>query len=394
MNSAWSKAVFGAPIVIWAHSFCRSTLSTYLEFSQLYPGEVKIVVCSEPEVQLRVRAGFRSTEYDRTRFEAVDPSVAQALSMLNRNRDAIQMFGAYHGSRFFRSLLDAAVHMNLTFFIAAEAPANMEVGMLRRLAKELYIPTLLRHRVRRFVTASEFFLCYSGQATQELARIGWPNQKVEEFGYYPPPLEHALLGEKLRASHSPLNRNLPSDALCFLVTGSHDLHKSPYTAVQAAKILAAEGFADTFSVIVAGEGYQTKRMLRDTERFKLPIDFVGFVTLPDLAALYRSADVFIGTGVREPWGIRVNDAMNAGCVAIVSDGMGAASLVRKSGAGLTYSAGSAEDLANKMKMLIQNAALRAQVKGALERSTELSPRVKAAQLLEILRSRLHGHHAS
>src|SRR5690606_6682920 len=92
---------------------------------------------------------------------------------------------------FFEALISEAVKKKAQFFIAAEAPQNMEKDALRWLVKKFWIPTLLRWRVRHSVTNSLFFVCYSGEASGRLHQVGWPKSKIEPFGYYPPSLESA-----------------------------------------------------------------------------------------------------------------------------------------------------------------------------------------------------------
>ena len=114
------------PITIWAHSFCRSTLATYQAFGAIYPFGCEIVMCGQVNPELRARAGFVSEEFAEMNFVAVEPSINEAIALLEARSERLHMFTAYHGSDLFRALLDYATAGKMNFFVAAEAPQNME----------------------------------------------------------------------------------------------------------------------------------------------------------------------------------------------------------------------------------------------------------------------------
>jgi len=373
-----------APLTIWAHSFCRSTIATYLSVASLYPTDVEIVMCGKPDPELRAKAGFQSSEFADAEFVAMAPTIDEALSLLKARPDRIHMFTAYHGSNVFRALLKEAEMTGISYFIAAEAPQNMEKNILRRLAKEIYIPTLLRWQVRSSIAHSMFFVCYSGNALTRLKQVRWPDGKFEAFGYYPPSL-HAARPAMSLPERPDATRNEP---LHFLATGTHCPHKSPLTLVDAAAILKEEGLSNRFYCTISGSGAQTAEMKEKVAKLNLPVDFPGFVSLEELITLYRRVDVFVGTGVDEPWGIRANDAIQLGCPTIISTGMGAHIDVAKHRLGWPYPKGSARELATIMRHLIEDRTKVQQVNQRLVGNQSLSPLAAAKRLLRIIECRL------
>ena len=340
-------------------------------------------MCGKSDPDLRARAGFRSSEFSSAKFVSQEPTIEGAKALLNARADRLHAFTAYHGSDFFEALISEAVKLEAQFFIAAEAPQNMQKNVLRRMMKEVWIPTLLRWRVRRSVANSLFFVCYSGEATSRLHQVGWPRSKIEPFGYYPPNLASArpdlVLPERLDAT-----RDAP---LHFLATGMHDDHKSPMTMVEAAKILKAEGLGNLFHCTIAGQGKQSAKMHRAAQKSGLPIVFPGFVSLEELIYLYRRADVFVGTGGDEPWGIRINDAIMLGCPAICSTGMGAYTEVMRYNSGWAYESGSPMDLARVMRKLIEDRDAVQKVNRHLTVTSDFSPEIQGQRLLQIIEHR-------
>jgi glycosyltransferase involved in cell wall biosynthesis len=89
------------------------------------------------------------------------------------------------------------------------------------------------------------------------------------------------------------------------------------------------------------------------------------VTPIELRSLYAESDVLVVPSIptstfREPWGLVVNEAMNRGLAVIASDAVGAAAggLVRNGESGLVVGAGDRAALADAMRRLASDPALR------------------------------------
>ena len=75
------------------------------------------------------------------------------------------------------------------------------------------------------------------------------------------------------------------------------------------------------------------------------VRFLGFKNQSELPAYYDLCDVFVMPTVFEPWGLVVNEVMNAGKAVIASDQVGCApDLVRDGYNGFVYRAGDVADL--------------------------------------------------
>ena len=76
------------------------------------------------------------------------------------------------------------------------------------------------------------------------------------------------------------------------------------------------------------------------------VRFLGFVNQRELPAFYDLCDVFLLASWREPWGLVVNEAMNAGRAIVASDQVGSApDLVRPGVNGAIVPAGDEAALA-------------------------------------------------
>jgi glycosyltransferase involved in cell wall biosynthesis len=90
------------------------------------------------------------------------------------------------------------------------------------------------------------------------------------------------------------------------------------------------------------------------------VKFLGFRNQTELPAFYDLCDLFVLPSVFEPWGLVVNEVMNAAKPVIVSDKIGSGhDLVQPGINGDVFPAGDVEALAAKMRPWLLDAALRA-----------------------------------
>ena len=125
------------------------------------------------------------------------------------------------------------------------------------------------------------------------------------------------------------------------------------------------------------------------KRFNLPIAFPGFLPMENLIRLYESCSVYVGAGRHEPWGMRLNDALNCGAPLVVSRGMGGVKMVDDYGCGLSFKNGDAIDLANQLERLAtSHDEYNKVLEGVSVAVNMCSPENKAKEMLGILRKRM------
>jgi glycosyltransferase involved in cell wall biosynthesis len=87
--------------------------------------------------------------------------------------------------------------------------------------------------------------------------------------------------------------------------------------------------------------------------------FAGFVNQSALPRYYGACDVFVLPSIDEPWGLAVNEAMCAGLPIVASSEIGCVpDLVREGHSGRIFPAGNIVALADALRPLIADAALR------------------------------------
>ena len=97
-----------------------------------------------------------------------------------------------------------------------------------------------------------------------------------------------------------------------------------------------------------------------------------------LVGILHGADVVVGCGLCEPWGMRINDVLLEGTPVIVSDGMGAAVVCDWYGCGCVVPKGDAQALAKVLKRCKDESEFLARLRsGAQVAARELLPENRA-----------------
>lgn len=121
--------------------------------------------------------------------------------------------------------------------------------------------------------------------------------------------------------------------------------------------LAAAG-APTPWLVYAGSG-ETEAAVRAAAEGMEHVRFLGFQNQGQLAGLFDLCDLFVMPSAAEPWGLVVNEVMNAGKPVVVTDEAGCGpDLVHPGENGFIYPTGDVEQLAEHLVTLIAGAALR------------------------------------
>ncbi len=320
----------------------------------------------------RVRIGFSPNEFAHIATVPVGEDYEQGLKLLDEHPGCAHIFTVYQGSAVWRKLIAEAHRRGEKVIIACESPCNMEKGW-RRIAKEFYLRCFLRWKVRDAIKATECFVNYSGNDDKYARIIGWPRAKIIPFGYFPPPIQGTRC----------VKRN-SSRPFTILATGALSEYRGADVLVEALRILKARGVEYTATITQRGELLASLKA--KARQYGLPIDFPEFVEMPKLIRLYESCSVYVGSGRREPWGMRLNDALNCGAPIVVSRGMGGVKMVDDYGCGLAFRNGDAVDLADKLEQLAKDDAVYAScAERAVDAAEQCQPCNKAKKMLEIIR---------
>jgi glycosyltransferase involved in cell wall biosynthesis len=115
-------------------------------------------------------------------------------------------------------------------------------------------------------------------------------------------------------------------------------------------------------LLYVGDGPLRATLEREAPSLAQSIRFLGFRNQTELPALYDLCDLFVCPSRFEPWGLVVNEAMNAARPVIVSDHVGASEdLVVDGVNGFVYRSGDVAELEVRLLQLLQSRHLRARM---------------------------------
>jgi glycosyltransferase involved in cell wall biosynthesis len=140
-----------------------------------------------------------------------------------------------------------------------------------------------------------------------------------------------------------------NDDIIFLYAGKLDQNKNVTLLIHAFNALNESGT----HLVIAGNGIMEDQLKNAYE--SIPnIHFLPFQNQGEMPLLYDMADVFVLPSISETWGLSINEAMACGNAVLVSSGCGAAiDLVHNGRNGYEFLNNNAQDLEEKMKLLVQ-----------------------------------------
>ena len=369
-------------LVIWAHSTCRSMIHLYDEIKNIGEFPVKIALWHHAGFAVenhRAITGFVANECQNLPLTPVGEDYQKGVAILDECRGWNHLFGLYQTSWTFRRLCIEASRRGEHVGIISEAPCNMETG-LRRIAKMVYMRMALPIKVKKVVHCADFIANMSGDCSKTLKWLGWADEKIIPFGYFPPPLEKSEL--ILRQSNRPFR---------ILYTGIMSRYRGADVLMRALVLLKMWGI--NFCATFTQRGPLLEDLKRMAVKYGLPVDFPGLVPLSELVRLYETCSVFVGPGPDEPWAMRLNDAVQCGAPIVVSSGTGAKQIVNRYACGCTFERNDHVDLANKLKRLASDEKYYQWcAHNAIEAAPEITPKKMARRLIEEVRSRVQGWH--
>jgi glycosyltransferase involved in cell wall biosynthesis len=232
---------------------------------------------------------------------------------LRRGRfDALWVHGYAH--RGCLAGIAAAKSLNIPVMLRGESNLLSETDDALKLGvKRLAMPALLR--------AIDAVL-----AIGRLNREYYLNYGVEPGRIFPMPYAvdnefFRTAAERARPHRERLRAELglkPGRAV-ILFASKMQPHKRAADLLEASAKLSPEAY-----LIFAGDGEERANLERRARELNLDsIRFIGFRNQSELPSMYDLCDVFVLPSEHEPWGLVVNEAMNAGKPVIVSDRVGA-----------------------------------------------------------------------
>lgn len=304
----------------------------------------------------------RELAWDTPLMEGYDSTVfgplAEGASLTHRLQQHVLDYGAEaiwaHGWSQPMDLAawDVARRLRLPLMVRGDSTlAGVRGGWARRVAHRCFHTWRLRRVAACLATGTQNAAFYRAYGVAE-----------ERIFHVPYAVDNAFFqrcAREARPAREAMRRNLglepghPVVLFCGKLIGKKDAA----TLIEAMSFLESEAQA---RLLVVGDG-ELKPALKKLADELMPgrACFAGFKNQSELPAIYDLCDVFVIPSTYEPFGLVVNEVMNAGKPVIASDRVGCWSdLIRPGVNGAVFPAGDARALAEVLRPFLLDASLR------------------------------------
>ena len=132
--------------------------------------------------------------------------------------------------------------------------------------------------------------------------------------------------------------------------------KSIHTLLEA--FAKASSNQSAIKLLIVGSGPELPKLRDLAERLSISRRCVFQPAVGDVAPWFRSIDIFVLPSLSEALSNSLMEAMACGCACVASNTGGNPELIQNAASGLLFNCGDADDLAQKLGLLIVNSALR------------------------------------
>ncbi|MCM1522572.1 MAG: glycosyltransferase family 4 protein [Muribaculaceae bacterium] len=361
--------------VFWWNIPCKGMIHLLKEVcSEILPGSITV---TGPVDSQRKSMGWDEVKPLFPSHFILKPEkwIEETTEFFDNHRDYIHVFNGIT-TKYFYHLSKRAKHEGIPYIYMTEAYSNLASGWRRQL-KDIYIKKLLPFRTASLAKNAMGVINLSGKREFELRqfeRLGFQKNRIIPFGYWTD-------SEPIR--HSPRN----DKRLSLLCPGILEWYKGVDILIKAIALCISNG-TDKIICHITGRGSRENELKQLVKSLHVDeyVRFHSALSETEYSNLLKEIDVLVAPGRFEPWGIRINEAIQWGIVTVVSDGLGASHLVEESGAGIVFPSGDYQNLSRSICKLanMTGSELHSIKQKSIDYSGKISCRTKAIELVRHL----------
>jgi len=230
-------------------------------------------------------------------------------------------------------------------------------GGIKKIAKSLFIKSLFR-QISAFLYVGQLNRrFYEGYGVRD--ECLFPVPYAVDNDYFQWQAAEARQNRESFRQSLGLDKNRP----IILFAAKLISVKRPQDLLSAYRLLSPDGIAEPNPyVLFVGDGELRTQLEQEAKATGWSsIRFLGFYNQSQMPAIYDLCDVFVMASDFEPWGLAINEVMNAGKAVVVSDVAGCVpDLVHHQENGWIFPAGNVEELTRGIKWSLANAEIAGQ----------------------------------
>lgn len=338
-------------IFIWHASIEHLQYFTWLALQSLVRTPLTFVL-GHWESEVRKAQGWKMLDLRGLNPILLPPQNLQkeGIRLLRENSEAIHVFWAFRGVEGynFLPLILFALRKGIKVAVVDEAYSTSAFGyfydenpLLARI--KTWVRPILRHAIARLLYAvapsnKPCIMSLSLIAQEQFIRLGFAPDTLFPFGYFVP-----------RQNVTARSRSA-STAVRLVFVGAMISRKGLDVLMQAVRNLQQQGYRITVDIFGSGNAELAGSS-------GLPINYNGILPFDQIQAAIAEHDILVLPSRHDGWGVVVNEALMQGVPVIASSRVGAKCLLESTSAGLVFESENANDLSEKIKMLIENPLL-------------------------------------
>lgn len=174
-----------------------------------------------------------------------------------------------------------------------------------------------------------------------LEDIGFPKDKIIQFGYYGPDL-------------SVINKRIQNKIIQFIYVGSLSKLKNVHLVIEALKLFEHE----EWHLNIIGDGEERDTLIKLVEDLNLSshVTFLGQKNNNEVQQRLASSDCLLLASLYDGWGFVVNEALANGCAVICSDACGVSSVLSDCKVGYVFHSNDMKSLQKSIEMYLSESA--------------------------------------
>jgi glycosyltransferase involved in cell wall biosynthesis len=212
---------------------------------------------------------------------------------------------------------------------------------------------------------------FSRSTKKDLVDTGFDENRIFAVDYA---LSDGIMTMGMNGSFKPLTRT-DKDPVAprFVCLGRLKKYKGVQDALQAFRIIIDRWPSAQMAIVGRGDYEPKLRRLTQKLGISESVKFMGHVSLEEKVKLLQSAHALVMPSYKEGFATPIIEANLCGTIAVASDAVGVAELVKDQETGLIYSCGDWRELAGKMCQILERPELRANMESQIyRRASEIS----------------------
>ncbi len=275
----------------------------------------------------------------------------QGRELILQNRESIHVFNGFWADRRFFLLILYAVAHNIKTVVLNESYSEINTGYLREenkfisLIKKLMRPLSYRIAILLLKLTNPknpiCLLAISPLAKKQFLQAGVNESQIYPWGYFIP---------ESKQVEKPIKQTVPPLKLVFV--GTLLRRKGLDLVIKAVREINKENSLVTLEIYGSGDIHQ---WMNDDEKNILYKGVIPFGHAQEVISKY---DFLILPSLHDGWGVVVNEALLQGVPVILSDSVGAQSIINTSKAGILFKSNDLNDLVAAIRELIAKPEMR------------------------------------